>query len=147
MNWGKFKSNHFYTDPVEHFYASTIFGLSEYDRLYENQNNLTHKVWQEFDEKYKTGFEFHQDLKEIDTKKEVICLWFFKERSDKSGGDEDILLKSKPIRYYQNSFLVTKSIDLKITERKKVFHRHNRRPVLQLDMKTNTWEDLVKKFR
>ena len=78
MNWEKIKPVHFYKDPVEHFYMSSIFDMLEYDRLYENQNNLEHRVWQEFDEQYKTGFQFFEDLRQLDKKKEIICLWFFK---------------------------------------------------------------------
>ena len=75
MNWEKIKPVHFYKDPVEHFYTSSIFDMLKYDRLYENQKNLEHRVWQEFDEQYKTGFEFFEDLRQLDKKKEIICLW------------------------------------------------------------------------
>jgi len=49
MNWEKIKPNHFFKEPVEHVYASTLYDIKDYDKLYENQNNFTHTVWQEFD--------------------------------------------------------------------------------------------------
>ena len=94
MNWEKLKPNHYFKEPVEYIYSSTIFDLKEYDKLYENQNNLNHKVWQDFDKKYKIGFQFLDDIRDINLMKEVICLWFFKERNDRSGG-EDIELSGK----------------------------------------------------
>jgi len=145
MNWEKLKPNHFFKEPIEHFYASTLFDMPEYDMLYENQNDLSHKVWQDFDKKYKTGFQFYDDIREIDKNKEVICLWFFKERTDRVGA-EDIVLEGKKITYFQNSFLITKSKDIRILERQKPKHRHNRRPFLQLDLKNDTWEELLKRF-
>lgn len=143
MNWEKLKPNHFFKKPIEHFYASSLFDMLEYDKLYENQNNFSHEVWQEFDKKYKTGFQFYDDIRELDTNKEVICLWFFKERSDFSAG-EDILLEDKIITYFQNSFLITKSKNIKVLERKK--RKHNRRPFMQLDITNATWEELLKRF-
>lgn len=143
MNWEKIKPVHFFKDPVEHFYTSSIFDMTEYDRLYENQNNLSHRVWQEFDRKYKTGFQFCEDLRELDKKKEIICLWFFKERTDRTAGEE-IDLAGKILQYTPNTFLMTKSKDIKILERKKRIH--NRRPFVQLDIAQRTYEDLLKRF-
>ena len=143
MNWEKIKPVHFYKDPVEHFYTSSIFDMLKYDRLYENQKNLEHRVWQEFDEQYKTGFEFFEDLRQLDKKKEIICLWFFKERTDRTAGQE-IELAGKILNYTPNTFLITKSKDIKVLERQK--RKHNRRPFLQLDLKNETWEQLLKRF-
>ena len=143
MNWEKIKPVHFYKDPVEHFYTSSIFDMLEYDRLYENQNNLEHRVWQEFDEQYKTGFQFFEDLRQLDKEKEIICLWFFKERTDRTAGQE-IELAGKILNYTPNTFLITKSKDIKVLERQK--RKHNRRPFLQLDLKNETWEQLLKRF-
>ena len=143
MNWEKLKPDHFFKTPVEHFYASTLFDTLEYDRLYENQNDLSHKVWQDFDKKYKIGFQFNEDLREIDKNKPVICIWFFKERTDNTAG-EDIEFAGKKIKYFSNSFLITKSKDIKVLERQK--RKHNRRPFLQLDLKNETWEQLLKRF-
>ena len=79
MNWEKIKKSHYYKEPVEHILAPAIFNLDEYDSLYRNQNDLSHQVWQDFDIKYKKGFEFFKDLREFNKDKEVICLWFFKD--------------------------------------------------------------------
>ena len=86
MNWEKLKTVHYHKDPVEHIYSQTIFDQQEYDRLYENQNNLEHQVWKEFDEKYCVGYQLLEDIREINRDKEVMCLWFFKERNDRSAG-------------------------------------------------------------
>ena len=50
MNWGKLKSIHYHENPVSHIYSHAIVEPKEYDNLYENQNDLNHQVWQEFDE-------------------------------------------------------------------------------------------------
>ena len=62
MNWEKLKSIHYHEDPVAYIYSHALVESKEYDNLYENQNDLTHQVWQEFDAKYKTGFEFKSDF-------------------------------------------------------------------------------------
>ena len=101
MNWLEIKKSHYHKEPVEHILASAIFDLKEYDILYENQNNLSHQVWQDFDTKYKKGFEFFKDLREFNKDKEVICLWFFKDRDDRKTGN-DIDLEGKIIKYTLN---------------------------------------------
>ena len=142
MNWEKLKANHFFKDPVKHIYASTLYDIKEYDKLYENQNNLNHHVWQEFDQKYKTGFELIDDIRDINLKKEIICVWFFKERNDRSGG-EDIILAGKKLKYLPNTFLVTDSKDIKILEKK---DEYIRRPLLQLDLKIEVWGQILERF-
>lgn len=142
MNWEKLKPSHYFADPIEHFYSSTLFDLKEYDKLYENQNNLSHRVWQDFDQKYRTGFTFHEDLTDIDKKVEIICLWFFRERSDVSAG-LDINLNGKILKYYQNTFLITHSKNIKILTNE---NQYIRRPVLQLEMKMNEYKDLLVRF-
>ena len=143
MNWEKLKANHFFKDPVKHIYASTLYDIKEYDKLYENQNNLNHHVWQEFDQKYKTGFELIDDIRDINLKKEIICVWFFKERNDRSGG-EDIILAGKKLKYLPNTFLVTDSKDIKILEKK---DEYIRRPLLQLDLKIEVWGQILERFQ
>ena len=142
MNWEKLKSNHIFNDPVKHIYASTLYDLKEYDRLYENTGDLEHLVWQEFDKKYKIGFQFYNDIRDIDLRREIICVWFFKERSDKSGG-EDIILAGKKLKYLPNTFLVTKSKDIKILEKR---DEYIRRPFLQLDLKVKVWNQILERF-
>jgi len=143
MNWEKLKTNHLFKDPVKHIYASTLYDIKEYDKLYENQNNLNHHVWQEFDQKYKTGFELIDDIRDINLKKEIICVWFFKERNDRSSG-EDIILAGKKLKYIPNTFLVTDSKDIKILEKK---DEYIRRPLLQLDLKVEVWDQILERFQ
>ena len=143
MNWEKLKPNHYFREPVEYIYSSTIFDLKEYDKLYENQNNLNHKVWQDFDKKYKIGFQFLDDIRDINVMKEVICLWFFKERNDRSGG-EDIELSGKKIKYIQNTFLITESNKIKVLEKK---DEYIRRPCLQVDLDYKSFRQIVENLR
>ena len=143
MNWEKLKPQHYFKEPVEHIYSSTIFDIKEYDKLYENQNNLDHTVWQDFDKKYKTGFQLLDDIREINLMKEVLCLWFFKERNDRSGG-EDIDLSGKKITYFQNAFLITKSKKIKVLEKK---DEYIRRPCLQIDMDLKTYNQILEKIK
>ena len=144
MNWEKLKKPHYHEEPVEHILATAIFSLKEYDSLYENQNNLSHQVCQEFDTKYKVGYEFLQDIKDVSLNKEVICLWFFKDRSDRDAG-VDIDLSGKLITYYPNTFLITKSKKLKILKRKKNFAPG--RPAIQIDLNTKQFDKIVDRFK
>jgi hypothetical protein len=144
MNWEKLRKTHYHEEPVEHILATAIFSLKEYDSLYENQNNLSHQVWQEFDTKYKVGYEFLQDIKDVSLNKEVICLWFFKDRSDRDAG-VDIDLSGKLITYYPNTFLITKSKKLKILKRKKNFAPG--RPAIQIDLNTEQFDKIVDRFK
>ena len=143
MNWKKLRKPHYHEEPVEYIYARAIFDLKEYDSLYENQNDLSHQVWQDFDAKYKTGYEFLQDIQDLNLNKEVICLWFFKDRNDKDAG-VDIDLSGKLITYFQNTFLITESKKLKILKRKKFFPN---RPALQIDLNKKTFNDITMKLK
>ena len=139
MNWEKIKKSYYYKEPAEHILAPNIIDAKEYDILYENQNNLSHQVWQDFDTKYKIGFEFFKDLREFNKNKEVICLWFFKERSDRKTGN-DIDLEGKIIKYQPNTFLITRSKNIKIIKRKSVLPN---RPVLQLDLSIKEYNKII----
>lgn len=143
MNWEKIKSNHFFNQPTEYVYSSTLYDIKEYDKLYENTNDLNHTSWQEFDKKYKTGFQFYNDIRQIDLKRNVVCVWFFKERNDTSGG-KDLEIAGKEIKYLPNTFLITKSKDIKILEKKDEYFR---RPFLQLDMNENTYDKIIERFK
>ena len=143
MNWQKLRKPHYHKEPVEYIYATAIFDLKEYDSLYENQNDLSHQVWQDFDAKYKTGYEFLQDIQDLNLKKEVICLWFFKDRNDKDAG-VDIDLSGKLITYFQNTFLITESKKLKILKRKKFFPN---RPALQIDLSKKIFAEITEPFK
>ena len=140
MNWEKIKKSYYYKEPVEHILAPALYNIDEYDSLYRNQNNLSHQVWQDFDAKYKIGFEFFKDLREFNKNKEVICLCFFKDRDDKKTGN-DVDLEGKIIKYKPNTFLITRSKNIKIIERKSVLPN---RPVLQLDLNIEEYNKIIK---
>ena len=82
MNWERLKHKDFYKEPVEHIYSNQVFSITEYDKLYENQNTLDHQTWLDFHKQCKTDFCFLEDISDIDLSKPIICLWFFKERND-----------------------------------------------------------------
>ena len=143
MQWHWLKKSHYYKEPVEYVCASTIFPEKQYDILYENQNNLSHKVWQDFDQQYKTGFEFKEDLSQIDFNKEIIALWFFRERSDQNR--QPILnVGGAKIKYHQNKFLLTACKDISIQESKK---KYIRRPLVQLDISKQQFNSIVEKLK
>jgi hypothetical protein len=141
MNWEKLKPDHYHTEPVEHFYTSTIFDQEEYDKLYDNQNNLSHYAWQKFDEKYKTGFEFKESFSEINFSMDVICLWLFKERSNNTKAY--VQISDKQLAYAPNTFLITKSKEISFVETKRKYIRN---PLVQIDMKESTWKELLQRF-
>jgi hypothetical protein len=143
MNWEKLKANHYFKDPVEHVHASTLYDMNEYDKLYENTGDLQHITWQEFDKKYRTGFQLFEDIRDIDTKREIVCVWFFKDRNDRSSG-EDIILAGKKITYRTNTFLITESKDIEVLEKKDEYFR---RPFLQLDLQRNVWNQILERFQ
>jgi hypothetical protein len=140
MNWENIKKSYYYKEPVEYILAPAIFNLDEYDSLYRNQNDLSHQIWQDFDIRYKIGFEFFKDLREFNKDKEVICLWFFKDRDDRKTGN-DIDLEGKIIKYKPNTFLITRSKNIKIIERKVPLPN---RPVLQLDLSIKEYNKIIK---
>ena len=142
MIWDKLKPNHYFQDPTPHIYTITIFDTREYDKLYENQNNLSHNVWQEFNSKYRTGYEFKEDFSGIDFQKEIMCLWFFKERSDSTKSYVEVA--GKQLAYTPNTFLITKSKDIKLVQTKRKYIRH---PLVQIDMTNNHWQTLLSKLR
>jgi len=142
MNWDKLKPNHYFRDPITHIYAQDIFDTKEYDKLYENQNNLAHHVWQEFDSKYRTGYEFKEDFSDIGLQKEIMCLWFFKERSDSTKSYVEV--NGKQLAYAPNTFLITKSKDVKLVQTKRKYIRH---PLVQIDMTNDQWENLTENLR
>ena len=140
MNWENIKQSYYYKEPVEYILAPAIFNLEEYDNLYRNQNDLSHQIWQDFDIRYKIGFEFFKDLREFNKDKEVICLWFFKDRSDNSKNNA-IDLEGKNIMYRPNTFFITKSKNIKINDAGKQWPY---RPVLQLDLSIKEYNKIIK---
>ena len=116
MNWHKLTKHNYYTEPFEFIHAVGLVEQSEYNRLYENTNNLTHPVWHEFDEKYKTGFELKDDITKIDLNREVIALWFFRERSDTTPSP-GINIDGRIFTYNDNVTILTMCKNIKIEEK------------------------------
>jgi len=143
MNWHKLSQHNYYTEPVEFIHAVGLVEQNEYNRLYENQNNLAHGVWQEFDEKYKTGFELKEDITQIDFDREVIALWFFRERSDTTPSP-DINIGGRLFTYNDNTHILTMCKDIEIKEKKK---KYLRRPFIQLDMSKQKFDKICQRFR
>ena len=90
---------YYHTDPVEHIIGQQILKLAEYDDLYENQTRFDGTIWTKFKETHKLTCQFYDDLTEIDLSNDITCLWFFRERADRSSGNDDILLKDKKTIY------------------------------------------------
>ena len=142
MNLDKLQKHNYHDEPVEHFCAVNIIELSEYDRLYENQNDLNHTVWKEFCRKHNTKATRHDNFNSINFDRDVICLWFFKDRNDRTAAH--VQINGKQIRYNPNVFLITRSKSIKMfyADRKYI---HS--PVIQLDMTIENYDSLVKKFQ
>ena len=139
MDWSNLQHKHIHQDPVPHIHAINLMDTLEYDRLYENQNNLNHRLWQKFDEKYKIGFEFKEDITEIDLKRDVIAIWCFAERSDRSK-PPNLILAGKQIAYYPNALIITESKDITIKENN---NQYIRRPFVQLDVTKEKFAEII----
>ncbi len=147
MIWEKLRKPHYHKEPVEYIYATGIFDLKEYEKLYENQNDLSHQVWNDFQTTHKfKKINFFNDLKNIDLNKTITCLWFFKDRGDKNAGN-DIELGDKNKRiivFRTNTFFITNCPYIKILSRKKYFPR---RQCLQIEMSVNTYNNIIEKLK
>ena len=120
MNFFKRLSKRYHrTDPVEYIMGPIILPTLEYDDLYENQTRLDGTAWKKFEENYKLKYIFHDDLRDVDLDRDIICLWFFRERSDRDPGT-DIKLAGKILTYLANSILITPCKQIKIKERNKI---------------------------
>jgi hypothetical protein len=143
MYWNKLKQIHYHKNPVEHIHVAELFPTKEYDKLYENQNNLSHQLWQDVRDKFKINFVYHTDINKTDLTRDVIALWFFRDRNDHFK-KVDIELAGKQLTYYPNTFLLTKSKKFKFNERtKKSFAR----PVIQLGLNTIQFENITNGFK
>ena len=143
----KLKKTHLYQDPVEHIYASNIFDIKEYDKLYENQNNPNHKVWKDFQTTYNfKKIKFFNDLNNVELDETILCLWFFKDRSDRNKG-KDIKIKDKTILYLPNTFFILYNScqnNIKILKRDTMVLT---RPCLQLYFDYETYDKIIKIIR
>jgi len=140
MDWHKLKDKHIHNDPVPHIHVINLIEEKEYDKLYENQNDLDHQLWQDFDEKYKIGFEFKEDISEIDLKRDIIAIWCFRERNDRTRPPH-IILGGKKIAYYPNAIIITSSNDIIIDDSK--VKKYIRRPFIQLDINKKKFNELM----
>ncbi len=143
MLWDTLRSIDYFKDPTPYIYKQNFLHTDEYDKLYENQNNLQHQIWQDFDYRFRIGFEFKDDHSDIDLSREVICLWFFRERSDDTRSYIHLNGKKK-LNYLANTLFITKSKDIDLIQKKKKYIRH---PLVQLDMTNSQWETVLAKYR
>ena len=143
MIWDKVKKDHFYKEPVEYFRTQTIFSQIEYEKLYENQNNLQHKYWQNLKDQTYMSWTYHKDLDLIDKTKDVTCLWFFKDRGDRNAGNY-ITCEDKVIVYSPNTFFFTIFKDYKVIAKK---NNILERPVVQLDMSIEQYQKILNRFQ
>ena len=144
MNFFKRLSKRYHrTDPVEYIMGPIILPTLEYDDLYENQTRLDGTAWKKFEENYKLKYIFHDNLRDVDLDRDIICLWFFRERSDRDPGT-DIKLAGKILTYLANSILITPCKQIKIKERNKFFPR---RPCVQLDIDKETFLNIKKDLK
>ena len=145
--FAKLKKTHLYQDPIEHIYASNIFDIKEYDKLYENQNNPNHKVWKDFQTTYNfKKIRFFNDLNDVKLDETILCLWFFKDRSDRNKG-KDIKIKDKTILYLPNTFFILYNScqnNIKILKRDTMVLT---RPCLQLYFDYETYDKIIKIIR
>ena len=138
----KLHKRYHHTDPVEHIFGRQIRTVTEYDDLYENQIRFDGTVWTKFKETHNLICQFHEDIRDIDMSKEVICIWFFRERADRDAGN-DIKLAGKIINYSPNALFITQSKEIKIKERKTFFPR---RPCVQLEISKKIYVNIKKEL-
>ena len=145
--FAKLKKTHLYQDPIEHIYASNIFDIKEYDKLYENQNNPNHKVWKDFQTTYNfKKIRFFNDLNDVKLDETILCLWFFKDRNDRNKG-KDIKIKDKTIRYLPNTFFILYNScqnNIKILKRDTMVPT---RPCLQLYFDYETYDNICQHIK
>tara|TARA_Y100001938_G_scaffold146359_1_gene225070 strand:+ start:365 stop:796 length:432 start_codon:yes stop_codon:yes gene_type:complete len=142
MDWNKLKPQNYHTEPVEHVLATNLIELNDYDKLYENQNNTSHHIWKEFCEKHNTKAVLHENFDKLDLSQDIICLWFFKERSD--GTSAYVHLAGKQIKYHPNVLLLTKCKTIKFFHSTK---KYIRSPVFQMQVDVNAYNNIVGKFQ
>jgi len=141
IDWNKLKLDHYFDQPVEHICITTLINTNTYDRLYENQKDLNHPAWQDFRKKYEVNCYFREGVSDIDFSKDIIWLWFFKERSDQTASY--IHIKGKQIRYKPNTFLISRSKDIKFVH---TTRKYIRSPLVQLDMSQEDYNNILKRF-
>ena len=78
MYWERLVKHQLKKEPVPHIIASRLVAPEVYDALYENQNNLQHHTWKNFQNEFDLEFDFKEDIKHIDLTEPVIALWLFR---------------------------------------------------------------------
>ncbi len=141
MDWDKLKQDHYHDQPVEHICITTLIDTNTYDRLYENQKDLNHQSWQDFKNKHNTNCYLRESVSDIDLRQDVIWIWFFKERSDQTASY--VHIKGKQIRFRSNTFLITKSKDIKFVYSTR---KYIRSPFIQLEMSLHDYNKILKRF-
>tara|TARA_B100000700_G_scaffold297161_1_gene361811 strand:+ start:14308 stop:14742 length:435 start_codon:yes stop_codon:yes gene_type:complete len=134
MNFPNIRRNHFNKGEVDYLFAPTPVDVPIYDRLYELQNNLQHKYWQDFIEQYKLNCEFKNDLNDVDHTDSYILMWFFKERTDNGGKNEIVLNGAIEVSYLPNYILGFDNSKYKLKIKERSVH-YPRRPFLQIYLK------------
>tara|TARA_B100000965_G_C19348854_1_gene650844 strand:+ start:44 stop:493 length:450 start_codon:yes stop_codon:yes gene_type:complete len=101
-----------------------------YDKLYENQKDFSHTLWQEFKNAYNLKFKFIENLEQIE-QGDNTCIWFFKERptTKKIKKYKDLEINGHDIEYQPNTILLTNQ-KINFLENKSVL----RRPCVQIDI-------------
>ena len=103
-----------------------------YDKLYENQKDLDHPLWQQFNDTYNLKFKFIENIEHIQ-QGGTICVWFFKERpaTKKIKKYKDLEINGHDITYQPNTVLLTNQ-KINFLENKSVL----RRPCVQIDIES-----------
>tara|TARA_Y100001938_G_C7929368_1_gene348565 strand:- start:58 stop:501 length:444 start_codon:yes stop_codon:yes gene_type:complete len=144
MNFfARLNKKYYHTDPVEHIIGPQIIKVATYDDLYENQTRFDGTVWNNFKVEQNLKLAFHEDLRDIDRHVDIMCLWFFRERTDRDAGN-DIKLAGKIINYTANKIVITPSKDIKIKERRKFFPR---RPCVQVYINQEIYLNIKKDLK
>jgi|MDTC01.3.fsa_nt_gb hypothetical protein len=141
------KKSSYHTSPVEHIYQTHAVKLPYYEDLYENQMRQDSEGWLEFKKELGMPCTFHDDLREINTNVEILCLWFFRERSDRDKGADLFVSPGKDkkvITYNPNTlFIIDTKHEIKLKERTPYFPR---RPCLQIEMTPEIYVNIKKEL-
>lgn len=79
--------------------------INDYDRLYENVNNLQHFRWQEFIKNEKIKIEYIENFHSVKTTKSKTGYWFFRDRGDRRAVEFEVA--GKTYSYTPNACLYT----------------------------------------
>ena len=97
-------------------------------------------LWTNFRNTHNIKCQFHDDIKDIDLSHDIVCLWFFRERSDRDAAN-DIDVAGKIISFTANKLLIAYAKDIKIIKRKRFFPR---RPCVQIAISNEVYVNIKK---